>query len=201
MPNITEAQAQALREAREIYSERDRKRRKAAIFADIKSSLKLSSSQKIKVEIDNRNSAHYCALKDGNTGVLLYPVMPAHYGPRVIEKLAAPVYEAVELVKPVAKKDSWPYPGGEAAQAGTAAKAVEAKPAMAFDRVASADHRYGNTQQQDASVPQLKLGSLALEDVLKLLRAEADASGSYASATGYADAAVFVKNDRLFFVL
>lgn len=192
MPNITETQAQALREARDIYSERDRKRRKAAIFAEIKSSLKIPSSQKIKIEIDDRKAAYYCALKDGTTGNLLHPAMPAYSGARVIESLSAPVYAA----KAEAPEANWPFPGK------TAAGTPAVKPNPGLDRVATQDHRYGNTAQaKDTASVVLKLGSISVDDALKLLRIEGDTSDSFASSSGEATAAVFVKNDRLFFVL
>jgi hypothetical protein len=195
MPNITEAQAQALREARDIYSERDRKRRKAAIFADIKSSLKIPTSQRIKVEIDAKGAAYYCALKDPDTNELLQPAMPPYSGARKLEKLVAPTY-ADAAPTPKAKPE-WAFPDGK--QAGSPA----VKPNPGLDRVSSTDHRMGGAHAvaADAAGPRLKLGSIAIEDALRLLRVEADATGSYASAEGYADAAVFVKNDRLFFVL
>lgn len=194
MPNITEAQAQALRAARDIPSERDRKRRKAAIFAEIKSTLKIPSSQKIKMEIDSKTSPYYCALKDGTTGDLLQPAMPAYSGARVIESLAQPKAEPVF-------EAAWPYPS--AVKAGTPAKVASAvKPNPGFDRVASQDHRMGNTAQaRDTASVMLKLGSISLEDALRLLRADGDMADSYASASGEASAELFVKNDRLFFVL
>lgn len=195
MPNITEAQAQALRNTREIYSERDRKRRKAAIFSEIKASLKIPSSQKIKIEIDDRNSAYYCALKDGNTGNLLQPLALPFSGPRVIEPLNAPTSKPV-----YAAKEAWPFPGTIAA--GTPAKATPVKPNPGLDRVAPADHRFGSPAQAvDAASVVLKLGSISVDDALKLLRIEGDTSDSFASSSGEATAAVFVKNDRLFFVL
>lgn len=198
MPNITEAQAQALRDARSIYSEKDRKRRKAALFADIKSSLKIPPSQKIKMEIDNKASPYYCAIKDGETGALLHPQMPAYSGARVIESLPQPTNEAAKAA--TVFEASWPFPGQ--ASAGTLAKTAAPKPNPGFSTVAAQDHRMGNTAQaRDTASVLLKLGSISMEDALRLLRADGDMSDSFASATGEASAELFMKNDRLFFVL
>lgn len=183
MPNISEKHAQALRDVRSVTDERLRKRRKAAIFAEIKSAARIPSSTKIKLEIDDRSNAHYGALKDADTGLLIEPAAPAYAGTsgganaRPIE----PKYPFPTDVKPQAA------PVKEAAWA-TKVAPMAPKAPMA-------------TGGEAAEAVRLQLGSISLDDAVSLLRVEADTRDTYATTTDFASAQAFVKGDRLFFVL
>lgn len=180
MLQITPAQAAAIIATRDTYDEKTRKRRKAAIFAQIKAEHGLRSTQKIKFEIDNPNSPDYLVIKDGETGLRLQSPKP----------LAPPKREA-----------SYPFPGGEKAQAGTPAKSL-VKPAirgLTLDESMPHQVQGGHAVAADAYV-RLKLGSVSLDDLLELLRAEGETIGSFATSEDHAPNSVFVRGDRLFFV-
>lgn len=178
MLKITPAQAAAIIATRDAYDEKTRKRRKAAIFAQIKAEHGLRSSQKIKFEIDNVHSPDYLVIKDGVTGLRLEGTVP----------LAPPVARKVDI------EPSYPFPTG--ARAGTPA----AKPApRGLVLNESMPHQVAADHAVAANV-RLKLGSVSIDDLLEWLRSEGESMGSYATSEDNAPNSVFVRGDRIFFV-
>lgn len=193
MPNITTAQLNGLLACRNMNDEKYRKRRKAAIFAEIRSMYGISKNTKLKVEIDAVASPGYCVLKDSNTG-LFVGNRPTFSGPS--DGNANDRVPAVRVPAPAMAekaKNEWQNPavlgpgssvkpaiGGMTQERGFAARAP----------IVSADNG-----------PTLKLGSISLDDALRLLRTDGDVSDSFAASSGSATAPVFLKDERLYFVL
>ena len=188
MPYITEDQARRIRATREL-DETSRKRRKAAIFAEIKREHGISSSAKISFEIDNPGSAKYLRINDAVTKMEY--VVPGR----------APMREAppAPTLKPAAQ---WPFPNAERKTAegllyDAALVVAMPKPAIAgINRVAP--ERVAPTP---VGAPELLLGSIELDDLVSLLRVEADSRDTFQKKHGQATAAAFVEGNRLYFVL
>ena len=193
MPNLTEAQASALRSYRDL-DETSRKRRKAAMFAQIKALHGIPKDRKIKFEIDNRESPSYCVIKDGVTGLPLDTL--AKGGAREVQKYAPA-----------------PWGHAESDRAGTpAAKEEAAAPSYPFPQakpgVKPAIHGLGldagfpnKAQPADPNAPKLKVGSISIQDLLEMLRLDGDTRDSFAHSEDTAHAEVYVKGDRIYYVL
>lgn len=183
MLKISPAQAAALIATRDAHDEKTRKRRKAAIFAEIKAVHGLRSTQKIKFEIDNPNSPDYLVIKDGVTGLRLESMRP----------LAPPVARKVAAVEP-----PWPFAGAN--KVGSPANVAKPAPrGLILDERMSAQVSADHVVAADANV-RLKLGSVSIDDLLEWLRSEGEAMGSFATSEDSAPNAVFVRGDRVFFV-
>lgn len=199
MPYITEAQASALRATRDL-DEKSRKRRKAALFADIKRQHNIPKDAKISFEVDNAGSAKYRRINDAATKQEWFtperPTRTMAPAPVAYDRASPPVEKPwmPPAAAPVRPEAAWPIGGTPV----LAREPSMVKPAPYGLNVTAPMER---AQPQSAQGPELLLGSVALEDLVSLLRVEGDGRDTFKKEYGHADAQAFVRGGRLFYVL
>lgn len=197
---LTEQERSAILATRPAYGGERTKSQKDAnirIFKSIKDKYGIPSNKMLKVEIDKSSNPDYLVLKDKETGRPFEDI----YGrsPKPVPAFAAPA-ELPKAARP-SPASEWPFPDSPGAQHSTIYEKMAATDKIKLDVVAPQSGRMGAGYTPRASGPELKVGSISLDDARDLLRAEGDMCTSFATSTDVPQGNVYVKDGRLFFVI